>query len=93
MFDDELSPGQLRNLEKAFTGGQGGRQVAVADRTALILDIFSQRARTREGKLQVGARCWCWAQGALKFSQLGASQVGAHSVPVAAPDVHAIYSS
>jgi hypothetical protein len=29
-------------------------QVAVADRTALILDIFSQRARTREGKLQVG---------------------------------------
>jgi 50S ribosomal subunit-associated GTPase HflX len=30
-------------------------QVAVADRTALILDIFSQRARTREGKLQV--RC------------------------------------
>jgi 50S ribosomal subunit-associated GTPase HflX len=30
-----------------------GLQVAVADRTALILDIFSQRARTREGKLQV----------------------------------------
>uniref|UniRef100_A0A383VVV6 Hflx-type G domain-containing protein n=1 Tax=Tetradesmus obliquus TaxID=3088 RepID=A0A383VVV6_TETOB len=53
IFDDELSPGQLRNLEKAFSGGREGAQVAVADRTALILDIFSQRARTREGKLQV----------------------------------------
>lgn len=28
MFDDELSPGQLRNLEKAFSEGQGGRQVS-----------------------------------------------------------------
>ncbi|KAF6258260.1 hypothetical protein COO60DRAFT_1701428 [Scenedesmus sp. NREL 46B-D3] len=53
IFDDELSPGQLRNLEKALSGGTEGGQVAVADRTALILDIFSQRARTREGKLQV----------------------------------------
>lgn len=34
-------------------------QVAVADRTALILDIFSQRARTREGKLQVGRLLNC----------------------------------
>lgn len=57
LFDDELSPGQLRNLEKAFSGGEGGRQVAVADRTALILDIFSQRAQTREGKLQVRGPC------------------------------------
>jgi len=49
--------GQLRNLEKAFNGGDeaGGRPpVKVCDRTALILDIFSQRAQTREGKLQVG---------------------------------------
>ncbi|GBF93383.1 hypothetical protein Rsub_06421 [Raphidocelis subcapitata] len=52
IFDDELSPGQLRNLEKAFTG-QDGRGARVGDRTALILDIFSQRARTREGMLQV----------------------------------------
>ncbi|EYU36741.1 hypothetical protein ABFS82_14G295400 [Erythranthe guttata] len=48
IFDDELSPGQLRNLEKAFGGG-----VRVCDRTALILDIFNQRAATREASLQV----------------------------------------
>uniref|UniRef100_A0A061QZK5 GTP-binding protein HflX n=1 Tax=Tetraselmis sp. GSL018 TaxID=582737 RepID=A0A061QZK5_9CHLO len=48
LCDDELSPRQQRNLEKAL----GGR-VRVGDRTALILDVFSQRAATREGKLQV----------------------------------------
>ncbi|PSC70039.1 GTP-binding hflX [Micractinium conductrix] len=48
IFDDELSPGQLRNLERAL-----GEEVRLCDRTALILDIFSQRAATREGKLQV----------------------------------------
>ncbi|KAK1399275.1 Hflx-type G domain-containing protein [Heracleum sosnowskyi] len=48
IFDDELSPGQLRNLEKAFGG-----YVRVCDRTALILDIFDQRAATREAALQV----------------------------------------
>ncbi|KAL4857010.1 GTPase HflX [Chlorella vulgaris] len=47
IFDDELSPGQLRNLERAL-----GEDVRLCDRTALILDIFSQRAATREGKLQ-----------------------------------------
>jgi GTP-binding protein HflX len=46
IFDDELSPAQCRNLEKIF----GCR---VQDRTWLILEIFSQRARTREGKLQI----------------------------------------
>ncbi|MCS7276407.1 MAG: GTPase HflX [Dehalococcoidia bacterium] len=46
IFDDELSPVQQRNLEKAL-------QVKVLDRTALILDIFAQHARTREGRLQV----------------------------------------
>jgi hypothetical protein len=62
IFDDELSPGQLRNLEKAFS--TGGREARVADRTALILDIFSQRARTREGMLQarLGAG-WRWGGG------------------------------
>lgn len=40
--------GQLRNLERALGGA-----VRLCDRTALILDIFSQRAGTREGKLQV----------------------------------------
>jgi GTP-binding protein HflX len=46
IFDDELSPSQQRNLEKAL-------DVKVLDRTALILDIFAQHARTREGRLQV----------------------------------------
>ena len=46
IFDNELSPAQLRNLEKEL-----GRKVL--DRTQLILDIFARRARTREGKLQV----------------------------------------
>ena len=46
IFDDELSPAQSRNLEKVF-------ECKILDRTALILDIFGQRARTREGRLQV----------------------------------------
>ena len=46
VFDSELSPSQQRNLEK-LTG------VRVIDRTMLILDIFAQRARSSEGKLQV----------------------------------------
>jgi GTP-binding protein HflX len=46
IFDDELSPAQTRNLEKIF-------DCKVLDRTALILDIFAQRARTREGKMQI----------------------------------------
>ncbi len=46
IFDEDLSPSQQRNLEDAI-----GRRVI--DRTALILDIFARRARTREGKIQV----------------------------------------
>ncbi|MPY91291.1 MAG: GTPase HflX [Luteitalea sp.] len=46
IFDNELSPAQLRNLEDQL-------QRRVIDRTQLILDIFARRARTREGKLQV----------------------------------------
>ena len=46
VFDEELSPAQQRNLEQALG-------IKVLDRTALILDIFAQRARTNEGKLQV----------------------------------------
>jgi GTP-binding protein HflX len=48
IFDDELSPRQLRNLEEAL-----GDTVKVLDRTGLILDIFAQHARTKEGQLQV----------------------------------------
>jgi GTP-binding protein HflX len=46
IFDNELSPAQLRNLEELLDR-------KVVDRTQLILDIFAKRARTREGKLQV----------------------------------------
>jgi GTP-binding protein HflX len=46
IFDLELTPGQHRNLEKEL-------ETQVLDRTALILIIFGQRARTREGRLQV----------------------------------------
>ncbi len=46
LFDDDLSPAQVRNLEK----GCGAR---VVDRSGLILDIFARRARTREAKTQV----------------------------------------
>lgn len=46
IFDDELSPAQQRNLEEAL-------KVKVVDRSALILDIFAQRAKTHEGRLQV----------------------------------------
>jgi GTP-binding protein HflX len=45
-LDDELTPGQLRNLEERL-------KVKVIDRTALILDIFALHARSREGKAQV----------------------------------------
>ena len=46
VFDDELSPAQLRNLEKAFN-------CRILDRTTLILDIFAKRARTSIAKTQV----------------------------------------
>ncbi len=46
IFDNELSPAQGRNLENLFAR-------KVLDRTQLILDIFAQRARSREGRLQI----------------------------------------
>ncbi|MGC8781356.1 MAG: GTPase HflX [Anaerolineae bacterium] len=49
IFDEELSPAQQRELERAI----GNENVKVLDRTALILDIFAQHAHTREGALQV----------------------------------------
>lgn len=48
IFDEELSPRHQRELEKVL-----GEDVKVLDRTSLILDIFAQHARTREGSLQV----------------------------------------
>ena len=46
VFDDELSPIQMRNLAEAL-------EVKVMDRTMIILDIFASRARSKEGKLQI----------------------------------------
>src|SRR5262249_34096124 len=46
VFDDELTPGQTRNLEDDL-------KAPVLDRTSLILDIFAQHARTHEGRIQV----------------------------------------
>ncbi len=51
VFDRELSAAQVRNLERALS--EGGPEVLVYDRTDIILDIFAQRARSHEGKLQV----------------------------------------
>lgn len=46
VFDDELTPSQQRNLEDQL-------KLAVIDRSQVILDVFAQRARTREGRLQI----------------------------------------
>jgi GTP-binding protein HflX len=48
LFDDELTPSQLRNVEQSL-----GDELLAVDRTALILDIFARHARSREGQLQV----------------------------------------
>jgi GTP-binding protein HflX len=48
VFDDELSPGQARNLEEAW-----GENVRVLDRPGLILDVFALHARSREARTQV----------------------------------------
>jgi GTP-binding protein HflX len=48
IFDDDLTPAQVRNLEKLM-----GPQIRVIDRSGLILDIFDRRARTREARTQV----------------------------------------
>jgi len=48
LFDEELTPRHQRELEEVL-----GKSVKIIDRSALILDIFSQHARTREGMLQV----------------------------------------
>lgn len=60
VFDAELSPGQQKSLENIFNRNLiqndflvQEREIKVIDRTALILDIFAQHAKTREGKLQV----------------------------------------
>ena len=53
--DTELSPSQIRNMEKALEGSEGDKEdpIRVIDRSMLILDIFALHATSAEGKLQV----------------------------------------
>jgi GTP-binding protein HflX len=54
VFDEQLSAAQVRNLERALSEGRAnGDAIRVFDRTDVILEIFAQRARSHEGKLQV----------------------------------------
>jgi len=67
VFDDELSPAQQRNLEKIL-----GR--TAIDRTAVILDIFAQNARSQEGKAQVELALLRYRLPRLRGKGLGLSQ-------------------
>ena len=62
IFDVELSPAQQKNLELSFnqenSKNKNAERIKIIDRTALILDIFAQHARTKEGQLQVNVRCY-----------------------------------
>lgn len=53
IFDDELVPSQLRNIDRLFNPNENHKKVLILDRTNLILDIFAQRARTAHAKTQV----------------------------------------
>ncbi|HRK54335.1 MAG TPA: GTPase HflX [Cyclobacteriaceae bacterium] len=53
IFDDDLSPSQLRNLEKELNPADRDSKVQVYDRSLLILDIFLQRAQTAQARTQV----------------------------------------
>ncbi|HNV31053.1 MAG TPA: GTPase HflX, partial [Cyclobacteriaceae bacterium] len=53
IFDDDLSPSQLRNLEKELNTPEKEGKVRVYDRSLLILDIFSMRAQTAQSRAQV----------------------------------------
>jgi GTP-binding protein HflX len=69
IFDNELTPAQLRNVEKLLDR-------KVLDRTQLILDIFAKRARTREGKLQVELAQLEYAMPRLVGSSAALSRLG-----------------
>lgn len=53
IFDDDLSPSQLRNLERALNPAEREERVQVYDRSLLILDIFLKRAQTAQARTQV----------------------------------------
>ena len=83
--DGELSPGQLRNLEDKV-------KVKVVDRTALILDIFAQHAKSKEGKAQVELaqmsymlpRLRGWGDSDRKSTRLNSSHVSESRMPSSA---------
>src|SRR5207253_8528201 len=81
VFDDELTPAQQRNLEKIL-----GR--TAIDRTAVILDIFAQNARTQEGKAQVELALLRYrlprlrGRGKALSQQAGARGAGAAQAPI-----------
>ena len=70
VFDLELSPAQLKNIENALSGFE------VIDRTMLILNIFSQNAKTAEGKIQVELAKLQYSLPRLKGSYQGLSRIG-----------------
>ena len=72
LFDDDLTPGQMRNLDKILDR-------KVLDRTDVILDIFAQRARTKEAKLQVELAQLEYAIPRLRRAWTHLSRVGAGS--------------
>ena len=53
IFDDDLSPSQLRNLERALNPAEREEGVQIYDRSLLILDIFLKRAQTAQARTQV----------------------------------------
>ena len=69
IVDDEISPGQARNIEEAINA-------RVVDRTGLILDIFAARARTKEGKLQVELALLSYQLTRLSGSSVHLSRLG-----------------
>jgi len=69
IFDDELSPSQVRNLEDAL-------DTRVIDRTGLILDVFAQHAHTREGRIQVALAQYTYLRTRLRATRPGRSSGG-----------------
>jgi len=68
IFDDDLSPGQVRNLEKSLP--------RVSDRTGLILEIFNRHARTREARTQVELASYEYLLPRLTGKYKGLSRLG-----------------
>ena len=74
IFNNELSPSQIRNLEEEW-------ETKVLDRTSLILEIFAKRAKTREAKLQVEVARLQYALPKLIGSNETLVQIGASEIP------------